>query len=315
MFLKEFFYMTRADRRTFICLCSLALVAIIFFGAVSLTDDTSNKIEERKETATVKDESHESADGQGYAVEETNKGSKLFYFDPNTADSTQLLQLGLRPWQVRNIYKYRARGGVYQCKEDFAYVYGLTVKDYKRLEPYIRIGADYLPASSLAEVRNRKRGYERSSRYESDNGENAPNMEHKAYTPKIRIGEHIEINGADTTELMKIPGIGSYYSRQIVRYRNQLGGFVSKEQLLEIEGFPEDAVKYISIDESCIRRLRINQLTLSQLKRHPYLNYYQARAISDYRRLHGNIRSISELKLMKEFSSHDIERIGPYIEY
>lgn len=114
---------------------------------------------------------------------------------------------------------------------------------------------------------------------------------------------------------MKIPGIGSYYSRQIVRYRNQLGGFVSKEQLLEIEGFPEDAVKYISIDESCIRRLRINQLTLSQLKRHPYLNYYQARAISDYRRLRGNIRSISELKLMKEFSSHDIERIGPYIEY
>lgn len=315
MFLKEFFYMTRADRRTFICLCSLALVAIIFFGAVSLTDDTSNKIEERKETAMVKDESHESADGQGYAVEETNKGSKLFYFDPNTADSTQLLQLGLRPWQVRNIYKYRARGGVYQCKEDFAYVYGLTVKDYKRLEPYILIGADYLPASSLAEVRSRKRGYERSSRYASDNGENSPNVERKAYTPKIRIGEHIEINGADTTELMKIPGIGSYYSRQIVRYRNQLGGFVSKEQLLEIEGFPEDAVKYISIDESCIRRLRINQLTLSQLKRHPYLNYYQARAISDYRRLRGNIRSISELKLMKEFSSHDIERIGPYIEY
>lgn len=315
MFLKEFFYMTRADRRTFICLCSLALVAIIFFGAVSLTDDTSNKIEERKEAATAKGESHERADGQGYAMEETNKGSKLFYFDPNTADSTQLLQLGLRPWQVRNIYKYRARGGVYQCKEDFAYVYGLTVKDYKRLEPYIRIGADYLPASSLAEVRNRKRRYERNSRYASDNGENAPNVERKAYTPKIRIGEHIEINSADTTELMKIPGIGSYYSRQIVRYRNQLGGFVSKEQLLEIEDFPEEAVKYISIDENNIRRLRINQLTLSQLKRHPYLNYYQARAISDYRRLRGNIRSISELKLMKEFSSHDIERISPYIEY
>lgn len=315
MFLKEFFYMTRADRRTFICLCSLVLVAIIFFGAVSLTDDTSNKIEERKEAATAKGKSHESADRQGYAMEETNKGSKLFYFDPNTADSTQLLQLGLRPWQVRNIYKYRARGGVYQCKEDFAYVYGLTVKDYKRLEPYIRIGADYLPASSLAEVRNRKRRYERNSRYASDNGENAPNVERKAYTPKIRIGEHIEVNSADTTELMKIPGIGSYYSRQIVRYRNQLGGFVSKEQLLEIEDFPEEAIKYISIDESNIRRLRINQLTLSQLKRHPYLNYYQARAISDYRRLRGNIRSISELKLMKEFSSHDIERISPYIEY
>lgn len=315
MFLKEFFYMTRADRRTFICLCSLALVAIIFFGAVSLTDDTSNKIEERKETATVKDESHENADGQGYAVEETNKGSKLFYFDPNTADSTQLLQLGLRPWQVRNIYKYRARGGVYQCKEDFAYVYGLTVKDYRRLEPYIRIGADYLPASSLAEVKNHKRGYDRNKRYDNLSDENVANGEQKAYTPKIRVGEHVEVNNADTTELMKIPGIGSYYSRQIIRYRDQLGGFVNKEQLLEIEDMPEDAIKYIAIDEKSIRKLRINQLTLSQLKRHPYINYYMARAITDYRRLHGKIRSMSELKLMKEFSSHDIERISPYIEY
>ena len=83
----------------------------------------------------------------------------------------------------------------------------------------------------------------------------------------------------------------------------------------EIEDMPEDAIKYIAIDEKSIRKLRINQLTLSQLKRHPYINYYMARAITDYRRLHGKIRSMSELKLMKEFSSYDIERISPYIEY
>lgn len=315
MFLKEFFYMNRTDRRTFIFLCSLALVALIFLGAVSVTDDTSNKIENTKTATTTNKEKYESADRQGYAVEETKSGSKLFYFDPNTADSTQLLQLGLRPWQVRNIYKYRARGGVYQCKEDFAYVYGLTVKDYRRLEPYIRISADYLPASSLTEVRIHKQRNEHHNRNAEDNSEIASNEERKAYTPKIKIGEHIEINHADTTELMKIPGIGSYYSRQIIRYRKQLGGFVSKEQLFEIEDFPEDAIKYISIDGTDIHKLRINQLTLSQLKKHPYLNYYQARAICDYRRLRGNIRSISELKLMKEFSSLDIERISPYIEY
>lgn len=74
---------------------------------------------------------------------------ECFYFDPNTADSTQLLRLGLQPWQVRNIYRYRAKGGVYRKKEDFARLYGLTVKDYRRLEPYIRISEDYLPASTL----------------------------------------------------------------------------------------------------------------------------------------------------------------------
>src|SRR3712207_9469155 len=51
-----------------------------------------------------------------------SKAAVLFDFDPNTADSTQFLALGLRPWQVRNIYKYRAKGGIYQigrasCRE------------------------------------------------------------------------------------------------------------------------------------------------------------------------------------------------------
>lgn len=316
MFLKGFFYMPRSDRRTFTFLCTLILIVAILLGALSNTDDTSNKIDAPEKAAKTRAERYESKDAKDEAMDENKIGSKLFYFDPNTVDSTQLLQLGLRPWQVRNIYKYRARGGVYQCKEDFAYVYGLTVKDYRRLEPYIRIGADYLPASSLAEVKNHKRGYERNRRFENkSDDENATNGEQKAYTPKIRIGEHIEVNNADTTELMKIPGIGSYYSRQIIRYRDQLGGFVNKEQLLEIEDMPEDAIKYIAIDEKSIRKLRINQLTLSQLKRHPYINYYMARAITDYRRLHGKIRSMSELKLMKEFSSYDIERISPYIEY
>lgn len=316
MFLKEFFYMTRSDRRTFTFLCTLILFVVILMGVVSNMDDTSNKLDAPEQTAKTRAERYESKDAKDEAIDENKIGSKLFYFDPNTADSTQLLQLGLRPWQVRNIYKYRARDGVYQCKEDFAYVYGLTVKDYRRLEPYIRIGADYLPASSLAEVKNHKRGYDRNKRYDNQSDdENVANGEQKAYTPKIRVGEHVEVNNADTTELMKIPGIGSYYSRQIIRYRDQLGGFVNKEQLLEIEDMPEDAIKYIAIDEKSIRKLRINQLTLSQLKRHPYINYYMARAITDYRRLHGKIRSMSELKLMKEFSSHDIERISPYIEY
>ena len=298
MFLKGFFYMPRSDRRTFTFLCTLILVVVILMGALSNTDDTSNKIDAPEKAAKTRAERYESKEAKDEAIDENKIGSKLFYFDPNTADSTQLLQLGLRPWQVRNIYKYRARGGVYQCKEDFAYVYGLTVKDYRRLEPYIRIGADYLPASSLAEVKNHKRGYERNKRFENKgDDENATNGEQKTYTPK------------------KIPGIGSYYSRQIIRYRDQLGGFVNKEQLLEIEDMPEDAIKYIAIDEKSIRKLRINQLTLSQLKRHPYINYYMARAITDYRRLHGKIRSMSELKLMKEFSSYDIERISPYIEY
>ena len=131
----------------------------------------------------------------------------------------------------------------------------------------------------------------------------------------MRKGEHIAVNAADTIALKTIPGIGSYYARQAVRYREQLGGFVDKKQLLEIEKFPEEALTYISIDSENIKKLKVNQMTLAQLRRHPYINYYQARAITDYRRLHGAIHSIRELRLMKEFTEFDLNRIEPYLEY
>ena len=62
---------------------------------------------------------------------------ELFPFDPNTADSTQLLKLGLQSWQVRSIYRFRAKGGIFREKTDFARLYGLTKKQYEVLAPYI----------------------------------------------------------------------------------------------------------------------------------------------------------------------------------
>ena len=82
----------------------------------------------------------------------TAEGNHLFTFDPNTATAEQLQQLGLAPYQVRNIMKYRTKGGVYRSPMDFARVYGLTRKQYRTLEPYITIGDDYQPASTLASV-------------------------------------------------------------------------------------------------------------------------------------------------------------------
>lgn len=248
---------------------------------------------------------------------------ETFCFDPNTADSTTLLRLGLQSWQVRNIYKFRARGGVYQCKEDFAYVYGLTAKDYKRLAPYIRISSDYLPASSLAEVRKGRQHsyYNRTTSTHYSNEQNikenaySQNKKVTAYSPKIKPGETLKINSSDTTELKKIPGIGSYYARRIVDYRTRLGGYVSKEQLLEIDDFPAKAIAYINIDSENIKKININKSSLAQIKRHPYINYYQASAIVNFRRLHGMIKSISELRLMKEFSPEDLKRIEPYVTY
>jgi DNA uptake protein ComE-like DNA-binding protein len=111
-----------------------------------------------------------------------------------------------------------------------------------------------------------------------------------------------------------VPGIGGYFARQVDRYRQRLGGFYSVQQLKEIEDFPESALTYFII-EGEIRKLKVNQMTLNELRKHPYINYYQARAILTHRRLRGPLSSLDDLRLLKEFTPHDLERLRPYVEF
>lgn len=232
-----------------------------------------------------------------YNVETVRR--KLSAFDPNTADSTLLLSLGLQPWQVRSIYRYRAKGGIYRQPSDFARLYGLTVKQYKELLPYIHISDEYKPA---AEVYGRTDAV-RSGRDTLRN------------PVKLQPGQYVTLDDADTASLRKVPGIGRYYASRIVRYRNDLGGYVSVAQLSEIEGIPEAALSYFRVTGGAVRKLNLNRLTLNELKHHPYINFYQARRIIDYRRLKGPLHSIDDLRLLKDFSQRDIDRLRPYVEF
>lgn len=232
---------------------------------------------------------------------------ETFPFDPNTADSSQLIRLGLQSWQVRNIYKYRARGGVYRKKEDFARLYGLTVKDYHRLEPYIRISSDYQPAATLVG--------DKANGANGTNGANGANGANGVYPRKIDSTQHVVLNTADTTTLRQVPGIGIYFAKEIVRYGQRLGGYVSVDQLDEIADFPQASKKYFVVQQAHPKKLNVNQLTLQQLRRHPYINYYQARAIKEYCRLHGPLKSLDDLRLSRDFPPEVIQRLAPYVTF
>jgi hypothetical protein len=139
--------MNRNDRRIALTAIAIAALALI---ALWLTENNNRTTA----VATAANDSitqQHDTDRKGYyqrslaitVGDVPTRHTEEFPFDPNTADSTQLLRLGLQPWQVRSIYRYRARGGVFRSKRDFAQLYGLTKKDYLRLEPYIRISDDY----------------------------------------------------------------------------------------------------------------------------------------------------------------------------
>ena len=290
----DLFYLNRHDRRILLVLLTVAAVAfgLMFFVGGDEELVTSSGTSSTSKTSPIRSSS--------YYYQQPTRRLERFAFDPNTADSTQLLRLGLQPWQVRNIYKYRSAGGIYRKKEDFARLYGLTVKQYRELEPYIHISADYLPASTLIKEERRTERYERDT---------------LRYPVKIAEGEHIDLNAADTSLYKKVPGVGSYYSRKIAEYGRRLGGFVSADQLDEIENFPSEAKKYFSVNASDVHQLNVNRLSLNELKRHPYINYYQAKAITDYRRLHGPLHSLNDLRLLPDFSPEAIKRLEPYVCY
>ena len=297
-FFEKLYYLNRHDRRgLLVALTVIAVVSVLFFLVPDgeSVDPGESGLSGNLESSRISGSSASSAP-KYYAQPE--RAVERFVFDPNTADSTQLLRLGLQPWMVRNIYKYRAAGGVYRTKEDFARLYGLTAKQYRELEPYIRISADYQPASTVV---RREQNIERDTL--------------RRFPEKLTKGETIDLNAGDTTLYKKVPGIGSYYARKINEYRNKLGGFVSVDQLDEIADFPQEAKAYFALTKTSPAKIRINLLSLNELRRHPYISYAQARAIVDYRRLSGAIHSLQELSLLPEFSAGAIARLEPYINY
>ena len=297
--IKEFFYFPKSDRRAMIFLLAVVVLSAVVVGIMDKGGMSSQLA--RTDSLTA-DSSIRKADvrrGVQYIYNVETGRRKLSAFDPNTADSTLLLSLGLQPWQVRSIYRYRAKGGIYRQPSDFARLYGLTVKQYKELLPYIHISDEYKPAAEV---------YGRTDAVKSG-------RDTLRYPVKLQPGQYVTLDDADTASLRKVPGIGRYYASRIVRYRNDLGGYVSVAQLSEIEGIPEAALSYFRVTGGAVRKLNLNRLTLNELKHHPYINFYQARRIIDYRRLKGPLHGIDDLRLLKDFSQRDIERLRPYVEF
>ena len=276
------------------CLVTVVCLVVVFF----LVDRRESRVDSAPSTRdSVKEDRH----GERYYSDYAKPELRLVTFDPNTADSTVLLGLGLPSWTVRAIYKYRSKGGTFQSPEDFARFHGVTAGLYRRLLPYIKISPDYLPAADLVGPRT----YER-------HGERHDSV---AYPEKMTVSERISVNAADTSALKKVPGIGSYYARKIVELRDRYGGFTDLSQLLSIKGLPEEALQYLSIPDGGVRKINVNKASFQQLARHPYIGYKRAKNITTYRKLKGRIKDMSQLSLIEGFDKEQMARLESYVEY
>lgn len=312
---------------------SLVLNAVLVVAGTFLLSRYRNERGEGPDEAYVRlaSDNRPAASARNYASPVCEQDS--FVFDPNEADSTQLLRLGLAPFQVRSIYNYRAKGGRFSTKDDFRRVYRLTNEQWDRLSPLIRIGRKYRLVD-IVDTDPRYRSSAKSPRkpvatvsvdslqsqedYASGTAASdaTANISSGRYPQKLSGDATVDINLADSALLCRVPGIGPYFSRKIIQYRKRLGGFVHVEQLLQIDDFPADALAWMEVaDTSNLIGLDVNRLTVRQLAKHPYMGYYRASEIVDYRRIHGSVPDISVLRGMPHFSDEDVRRLEPYLRF
>jgi DNA uptake protein ComE-like DNA-binding protein len=196
--------------------------------------------------------------------------------------------MGLKDWQIKVIKNYEAKGGKFLRKEDFKKLYCISPSEYEILEPFITI-----PEQKL-EYTERK-------------------TEIKV-KPERKI---VDLNTADSATLLTLYGIGPSFARRIVKYRNLLGGFYSKKQLLEVFGFDQDRLDKImdncEVSPGNIKKINVNQVRTDELKKHPYFDYYTAKAIVDKRIILGKYTSLQQIKEIPLIHEELFNKIRNYL--
>ena len=303
--MKRLPFFTKSQRRALLVLEWVLLLAIIGFSVWKWQLPSNVNVKEEKKPKWA------SMPAKPFKYAEEEIPVETFAFDPNTADSTTLLRLGLSRWQVKSIYRYRAKHGRYHTPEEFMNLPNMTVGQWERLRPYIRIAKEFQYIESAVSVKeNRRQGLEALKAKEMvDSIDSFPRQ------PKILFGETIDINTADTTLLKMIPGIASKRAARIVAYRKALGGFVAVEQAMEAIEMLDSVLKYMTISEVQVAKINVNKLSVQRLMNHPYLNFYQAKAINEYRRNKGELHSIDELSRLEGFRPTDIDKLRPYMVF
>lgn len=309
-------FLSNSARRGLLFLEWIIIIVVIgaFIWSWHNPKDTSDPRKEKESLSSETKKSGASSRSVSYAV--PVEKVETFPFDPNTADSTMLLKLGLAPWQVRAIYKYRAKNGRYHTPEDFKRLPGMTYELWERLGPQVRIARQF---QYIDEKEKRSSSSEqRVSQVHASEEPVVPRQTDSvvAHPRKFEMLTQVDINKADTAELMRIPGIGTYRANKIVEYRRKLGGFQNAEQVMEACELPDGILQWVKISADVpTRKVNVNKLSLQRLMNHPYISFYQARAIVEYRKAFGNIKGIEDLRGLEGFTPLKIEKLQPYLEF
>lgn len=301
---KDYFSFTKKERTGILMLVALIGITVTipyFFPSVEPPDKSTvdafhlqkaqlEKLQQGRQKSY--DEPRNNYAQVHYEPENDQQAVILFRFDPNTVNTAGWKKLGVNNRTIHTIQNYIAKGGRFRKPADLQKIYGLKKQEFERLLPYVQIKVDTVPRFIYSSA-GRKEKYVKPP-------------------PPV-----VDINMADTTAFIALPGIGSKLATRIVNFREKLGGFYSVEQLSETYGLPDSTFQLIKPRLQCspiaIRKININTADVNTLKQHPYIRWNIANAIIQFRQQHGNYRSPDDLQQIAIITQELFQKMVGYI--
>jgi competence protein ComEA len=313
--IRDYFTFTRGEQRGLAILLGLLLLTLAFsILAPGFVKDKEYDISEFKAQveAFLADTLTETADISSYPKKNTSNFNSEdnaeradflaspFNFDPNDLTEDQWQKTGLEGKVIHNILRYKEKGGKFRDKEGFRKIYGMTDSMYSILEPYI----------DIHEKDNEKKKWDK----EEMEREDLPRDTSTYLSDDVAI---IELNTADSAQLLQLPGIGPSFATRIIKYRKLLGGYISVEQLMEIKGM--DSARFsgirdhLTVDPSLVKKMDLNSVAFKEMMRHPYFEYYLVKMIFNYKDKLKSFDSVGQLRNIENMYPEIYEKISPYL--
>lgn len=207
-------------------------------------------------------------------------------FDPNTYTQEDWMRLGLSEKQAAVVLKF-TRYGI-RSNDDLRKIVVIPEALYELIKDSTRY-----PARQMAYTSARPEKQEQQ--------------------PVIR---KTDVNSATEEQLLAVRGLGPFFVRQILRKRDELGGFYTPEQLLEVWKMDQEKLAailpYLEFNPSGIRKLNINTATADELKAHPYISWNLANSIVKLRSQTGGYQRIEDVRKSVLMTDELYEKLKRY---
>lgn len=300
-FIRDYLSFNRKERLGLLSLFGLILIIYLLPGFLkkekSFDLKEVNFLARRTDSMDLKQNHLEEPENQSiYSHYEPSrsksfKQGELFRFDPNSLDADGWKRLGLSEKTTKTILNYTSKGGRFRTADDLKKIWGIPEGFFERVKVYIEI---------------------------RDEAKVKVEIERKEFSKPERISLLININDADTTAWINLPGIGSKLASRIISFRNKLGGFYSIEQLKETFGLQDSVFQkikpFLQISGD-VKKININTATKEDLKTHPYIKWNIANAIVEYRNQHGSFQSMNDLKKVSLVTEEVVGKLQAYLEF